>query len=235
MPMMRKMLFRLAPPNTIETPPRGSLWDVGCRPRLPNPRVDFEHHDGWKRTLGNLSVLGLHIYNPVNGDRDWFPEWLFHTLWSLVGALPRAEACPTPRSGEKYSGIAGERDGGIGGVKIPPGPMIVVYIHRMVHHGSESRVQEAKDIVESVIPRDRFRYVENPVAMHTPFLDRKRIMPAWELEDPQDSACEVLQDALDSYLRELVVLNRKRMGARFSEGHVHDRHHELAEAEAASE
>ncbi|KAM7197969.1 hypothetical protein V8F20_006417 [Naviculisporaceae sp. PSN 640] len=200
MSQMRKMVFRLAPPGTIT----GVGSTVISTEYMPN--VDFEHHEGWKRTLRNLTVLGLHIFNPGGAENFGFAEWLFKTLWSLVGAL-HGPKTHTAQQINNSSGLSYPWGNGQAlSATLPPGPSIVVYIEGGNEYGSSERTQKARDIVNSIIPKDRFRYVSCPEAMDTPFLDRKRVTAAWGNGESQDLDQGLVKNALDEFFAERTAL-----------------------------
>ncbi|KAM7215327.1 hypothetical protein V8F06_009284 [Rhypophila decipiens] len=193
MPLMRKMVIRLAPPNAIERNPHRILKATPRQQRgLPDSMaaVDFGNHDGWCDTLGNLSVLGLHIYNAQGGELYGFEDWLFKTLWSLVASLPGFR---DPAASMHGTGRYDSRS-------TPPVPMVVIYIEKGRELEGGARALKARGIVERAIPKHRFRYVPCLEALETPgFLDRKRIAPIWGPNDSSDVDAGVIRKALDEY------------------------------------
>ncbi|KAM7191837.1 hypothetical protein V8F33_008684 [Rhypophila sp. PSN 637] len=202
MPLMRKMVMRLAPPNAIERNPHRGLEATPRQQRgLPAhmPDVGFRFHDGWCDTLGNLSVLGLHIYNAHGGELYGFEDWLFKTLWSLVASLPgfRDPAASMHGTG-RYDSRSNWSKGP--GPTTPPLPMVVIYIEKGRDLEGSARALKARGIVERAFPRHRFRYVPCLEALETPgFLERKRIAPIWGPDDSTDVDAEVIRKALDEY------------------------------------
>lgn len=207
MSRMRKMVFRLAPPGRIG---RGGSTTSPTR-EMSNTKVDFEHHVGWRQTLGNVSVLGLHMLNSDEAEKYGFTEWLFRTLWSLVGALPIVPSTQAVINSPTVSYQRGTHP--LASAILPPGPIIVVHIEGSIEYGGNGRAQAAKNIVDRVIPKDRFRYVSCPEAMYTPFLDRKRITPAWGAGESQDLDQGLVKDALDAFFggEEAAGLGRGRI------------------------
>ncbi|KAM7211925.1 hypothetical protein V8F06_012701 [Rhypophila decipiens] len=210
--------------DDLSSPPVGPMdrYSLRSYPVFPSPRqqrglpdkitpLEFEHHDRWRNTLEKLSVLGLNIHNGLRGEMFGFEEWLFKTLWSLFGALPGIQRTRNPDGTERYDStpeFLEQLRSGSSLVALPAGPMIVVYVEKGREFGAEKWFKKARRIVETVIPTGRFKYVDTVEVMETPFLERKRITPAWVSSKENDLNTELYKDTLDKYLehRDLTLL-----------------------------